>query len=178
MPLKKLTTVDREITARCIYILNHANPDIYQFMQHTSTLVVPPLENHTLAKKIWSTTCQELSQVMFPAAPNVEINKRGAIITTEAVCEGFRKLEVYVEASQHNIDRRPPALLQDLTLLRTSPGVLNCNSVDLRMFPYREPTKLDQVDAQIRRLLQDTKSWESTLLVSYRGFSEQQRDDV
>ena len=31
--LGKLTTVDREITARCIDILNRADPDLYQFMQ-------------------------------------------------------------------------------------------------------------------------------------------------
>ena len=31
----KLTTVDREITARCIDILNRADPDLYQFMQYS-----------------------------------------------------------------------------------------------------------------------------------------------
>ena len=31
----KLTTIDREITARCIDILNHADPDLYQFMQYS-----------------------------------------------------------------------------------------------------------------------------------------------
>ena len=35
--------------------------------------------------------------VMFLTAPNVEINEKGDIIMTGVVCEGVRKLEVYIE---------------------------------------------------------------------------------
>jgi fatty acid synthase subunit alpha, fungi type len=48
----QLTTVDREITARCIDILNRADPDLYQFMQYNVNACDPTLgENYALAKQ-------------------------------------------------------------------------------------------------------------------------------
>jgi hypothetical protein len=66
----QLTTVDREITgtARCIDILNRADPDLYQF-----------------------THCTEGGN-----------QREGDIITTEAMREGVRKLEAYVEEISSN----------------------------------------------------------------------------
>ena len=48
----QLTTVDREITAHSIDILNRANPDLYQFMQFNVNACDPTLEeNYALAKR-------------------------------------------------------------------------------------------------------------------------------
>jgi len=48
----KLTTADREITARCIDILNRADPDLYQFMQYGVNACDFTLgENYALAKQ-------------------------------------------------------------------------------------------------------------------------------
>ena len=49
----KLTTVDREITARCIDILNCAALDLYQFMQYSVNACDPTLgKNYALAKQL------------------------------------------------------------------------------------------------------------------------------
>jgi len=60
----KLTTVDREITARCIDILNRADPDLYQFMQYSVNACDPTLgENYALAKQFGQQlieNCREL----------------------------------------------------------------------------------------------------------------------
>ena len=48
----KLTTVDREITARCIDILKRADLDLYQFMQYGVNACDPTFgENYGLAKQ-------------------------------------------------------------------------------------------------------------------------------
>ena len=48
----KITTVDCEITARCIDTLNHTNPDPYQFMHYSVNTCDPTLgANYALAKQ-------------------------------------------------------------------------------------------------------------------------------
>jgi fatty acid synthase subunit alpha len=119
----KLTTVDREITALCIDILNRADPDLYQFMQYNVNACNPTLgENYALAKQFGQQlieNCREVVNraplyrdglsicinesvtfltctchaVTFPTAPNVKVNENGDIITTEVMREGVMKLD-------------------------------------------------------------------------------------
>ncbi|OBZ74861.1 Fatty acid synthase subunit alpha [Grifola frondosa] len=67
----RLTTIDREITARCTAIMNRADPD----------------PGSTAPYK----------DVTFPTAPHTEVTAKGDIIYTEIVRENVRKLEAYVE---------------------------------------------------------------------------------
>ena len=61
----KLTTVDREITARCIDILNRADPDLYQFMQYNVDACDPSLgENYALAKQFGQQLIENCREVV------------------------------------------------------------------------------------------------------------------
>ncbi|KAF4614083.1 hypothetical protein D9613_007929 [Agrocybe pediades] len=71
-------TVDREITARCIALLNRADPDMLQFFQYNIDQCDP-------------------SKVTFPTAPHTEVTDKGEIKYSEVVRENVRKLEAYVE---------------------------------------------------------------------------------
>ncbi|OBZ72636.1 Fatty acid synthase subunit alpha [Grifola frondosa] len=68
----RLTTVDREITARCIAIMNRA---ILSCLGSTAPY----------------------KDVTFPTAPHTEVTAKGDIVYTEIVRENVRKLEAYVE---------------------------------------------------------------------------------
>ena len=64
----KLTTVDREITARCIDILNRADPDLYQFMQYSVNACDPTLgENYALAKQFGQQLIENCREVVNSA---------------------------------------------------------------------------------------------------------------
>jgi 3-oxoacyl-ACP reductase-like protein len=48
----RLTTVDREITARCLEVMNRADPELLAFMQYNITRCDPMRgENYALAKQ-------------------------------------------------------------------------------------------------------------------------------
>jgi len=122
----RLTTVDREITARCIHLLNRADPDVVTYMQYRIDQVDPAKgETYKLAKEfgqqlidnaramvgqapmykdgiyflLLSLICLCLSSypVTFPTAPHTEVTAKGDIVYTEIVRENVRKLEAYVE---------------------------------------------------------------------------------
>ena len=64
----KLTTVDREITARCIDILNRADPDLYQFMQYSVNACDPTFgENYALAKQFGQQLIENCREVVNSA---------------------------------------------------------------------------------------------------------------
>ncbi|KAI0311286.1 acyl transferase domain-containing protein, partial [Amylostereum chailletii] len=112
----RLTTVDREITARCIAIMNRADPELITYMQYAIDQVDPTKgDTYSLAKKFGQQlidNCREVvgepplyKDVTFPTAPKTEVNATGEIIYSEVVRENVRKLEAYVEemASTDNI---------------------------------------------------------------------------
>ena len=76
----KLTTVDREITARCIDILNRADPDLYQFMQYSVNACDPTLgENYALAKQFGQQLIENCREVVNSAP----LYKDGVFIQTK-----------------------------------------------------------------------------------------------
>ncbi|CAE6423597.1 unnamed protein product [Rhizoctonia solani] len=112
----RLTTVDREITSRCIAIMNRADPSVLRYMQYYIDNCHPEKgETYALAKQFGQQlidNCREAigqaplyHDVTFPTAPKTEVNAKGDIIYSEVVREGVRKLEAYVEemASGDNI---------------------------------------------------------------------------
>ncbi|KAE9399788.1 fatty acid synthase [Gymnopus androsaceus JB14] len=104
----RLTTVDREITARCIHLLNRADPEMLAYMQYNIDHCDPSKgETYKLAKEfgqqLIDNTRQVLGQppvykdVTFPTAPHTEVTNKGEIVYTEVMRENVRKLEAYVE---------------------------------------------------------------------------------
>ncbi|KAH9856627.1 fatty acid synthase [Lenzites betulinus] len=104
----RLMTVDREITARCIAIMNRADPALVTYMQYYIDQCDPSRgETYKLAKEFGQQlidNCKEVvsqpplyKDVTFPTAPFTEVSDKGDIIYREVVRENVRKLEAYVE---------------------------------------------------------------------------------
>jgi len=85
----KLTTVDCEITARCIDVLNPADPDLYQFMQYSVDTCDPtPGENYALAKQFGQQlieNCREVvnSAPLYKDGMSIRINSHVAPLTSQ-----------------------------------------------------------------------------------------------
>ena len=122
----RLTTVDRELTARCIALLNRADPELLTYMQYHIDRCDPRKgDTYVLAKQfgqqLIDNTREVLGQppvykdgkrtdmicyfprnqvcftVTFPTAPHTEVTAKGEVVYTEVVRENVRKLEAYVE---------------------------------------------------------------------------------
>ncbi|CAD6885141.1 unnamed protein product [Tilletia caries] len=104
----ELTTVDREITARCLTIMNRADQAMVDYMQFYIDRIDPSMgPNYELAKTFGQQlidNCKEAmvesaryKEVHAPTAPHTEIDTRGNIVYTEAKRIGVRKLEAYVK---------------------------------------------------------------------------------
>ncbi|KAG8889684.1 3-oxoacyl-[acyl-carrier-protein] synthase [Tulasnella sp. 332] len=104
----RLTTVDRDITSRCIAIINRADPALVLYMQYHIDHCMPDRgETYKLAKEFGQQlidNCREAlgkppiyKDVTFPTAPKTEVSPQGDILYSEVVRENVRKLEAYVE---------------------------------------------------------------------------------
>lgn len=104
----RLTTVDREITARCIALLNRADPDMLEYMEYyIEHCDASKGENYKLAKEFGQQFIDNTREVLgkppvykdvtFPTAPHTEVTAKGDIVYSEVVREKVRKLEAYVE---------------------------------------------------------------------------------
>ncbi|KPV74523.1 uncharacterized protein RHOBADRAFT_28081 [Rhodotorula graminis WP1] len=103
----RLTTVDRDITARCLVIMNRADPALIDYMQYTiDNCPTERGEKYVLAKQFGQTlldNCREMigqaplyKDVTFPTAPKTSISAKGDIIVEEVNREGVSRLEKYV----------------------------------------------------------------------------------
>ncbi|PPQ94469.1 hypothetical protein CVT25_001102 [Psilocybe cyanescens] len=104
----RLTTVDREITARCIALLNRADPAMLEYMQYNiDHCDASKGETYKLAKEFGQQLINNTREVLgkppmykdvtFPTAPHTEVTEKGDIKYSEVVRENVRKLEAYVE---------------------------------------------------------------------------------
>ncbi|KAG9047855.1 3-oxoacyl-[acyl-carrier-protein] synthase [Tulasnella sp. UAMH 9824] len=104
----RLTTVDRDITSRCITLMNRADPALLRYMQYHIDNCSPERgETYKLAKEFGLQlleNCKEAlgkppvyKDVTFPTAPFTEVTAKGDIVSTEVVRKDVRKLEAYVE---------------------------------------------------------------------------------
>ncbi|KAI6024835.1 hypothetical protein BKA83DRAFT_685883 [Pisolithus microcarpus] len=90
----RLTTVDRELTARCIALLNRADPELLTYMQYHIDRCDPSKgDTYALAKQEVVGQPPVYKDVTFPTAPRTEVTAKGDIVYSENV----RKLEAYVE---------------------------------------------------------------------------------
>ncbi|KAF8577776.1 fatty acid synthase [Ramaria rubella] len=138
----RLTTVDREITARCIAIMNRADPALLEYMQyHINTCDPSRGETYQLAKEFGQQlidNCREAvgqpplyKDVTFPTAPHTEVNAKGDIVYSEVVRESVRKLEAYVEemasgdtiAGSINIQKVQDDVLKLWNVVKSQPGI-------------------------------------------------------
>ncbi|KAH7884386.1 hypothetical protein F5I97DRAFT_1968464 [Phlebopus sp. FC_14] len=137
----RLTTVDRELTARCIALLNRADPELLTYMQyHIDRCDASKGDTYALAKQfgqqLIDNTREVLGQspvykdVTFPTAPHTEVNAKGDIVYSEVVRENVRKLEAYVEEmasgdtiSTINIQKVQDDVLKLWTVVKSQPGI-------------------------------------------------------
>ncbi|KAL1666812.1 acyl transferase domain-containing protein, partial [Schizophyllum commune] len=138
----RLTTVDREITARCIRLLNRADPELITYMQYYIDKCDPERgETFKLAKHFGQQLIDNTREVVgkeplykdvtFPTAPHTEVTAKGDIVYTEVVREGVRKLEAYVEemastdpvSGSVNIEKVQDDVAKLWTLVKSQPGI-------------------------------------------------------
>ncbi|KAJ7769033.1 fatty acid synthase, partial [Mycena olivaceomarginata] len=138
----RLTTVDRDITARCIALMNRADPEVLAYMQYNIDHCDPNKgDNYKLAKQfgqqLIDNTREALGQppvykdVTFPTAPHTEVTAKGDIIYSEVVRENVRKLEAYVEemasgdtvSGAVNINKVQEDVLKLWTVVKSQPGI-------------------------------------------------------
>ncbi|EJU05022.1 fatty acid synthase [Dacryopinax primogenitus] len=104
----RLTTVDREITAKCIAIMNRADPALLRYMQYRIDQVdATKGETYRLAKEFGQQlldNCKEVvteppryKDVTFPTAPHTDVTAKGDIVYSEINRPNVRKLEAYVQ---------------------------------------------------------------------------------
>ncbi len=139
----RLTTVDREITARCITLMNRADPSLLRYMQYHINSINPEKgPTYALAKEYGQQlieNCREAytedavyKEVHAPTAPHTEIDARGNVAYSEVKRAGVRKLEAYVKemaagsrllgaGSQVNLDKAQENVAKLWTLIRNEP---------------------------------------------------------
>ncbi|PCH42040.1 fatty acid synthase [Wolfiporia cocos MD-104 SS10] len=138
----RLTTIDREITARCIAIMNRADPELVTYMQYYIDQCDPNRsETYKLAKQFGQQlidNCREVvnepplyKDVTFPTAPHTEVTAKGDIVYSEVVRENVRKLEAYVEemasgdtiAAPTNIQKIQDDVLKLWNVVKSQPEI-------------------------------------------------------
>ncbi|THV07258.1 fatty acid synthase [Dendrothele bispora CBS 962.96] len=138
----RLTTVDRDITARCIALLNRADPEMLTYMQYNiDHCDLSKGETYKLAKEFGQQLIDNTKEVLghpplykdvtFPTAPHTEVTSKGEIVYTEVIRENVRKLEAYVEemassepvSGQVNIEKVQDDVLKLWTIVKTQPEI-------------------------------------------------------
>ncbi|KAF8656258.1 hypothetical protein AX16_002694 [Volvariella volvacea WC 439] len=138
----RLTTVDREITARCIALLNRADENTLTYMQYYIDNTDPSKGNtYKLAKEFGQQLINNTREVVgkppvykdvtFPTAPHTEVTAKGDIVYSEVVREGVRKLEAYVEEMASgdtvpgsiNIQKIQDDVLKLWNVVKSQPGI-------------------------------------------------------
>ncbi|KAJ6512975.1 fatty acid synthase [Mycena sanguinolenta] len=138
----RLTTVDRDITARCIALMNRADPEVLAYMQYNIDHCDPSKgDNYKLAKQFGQQLIHNTREVLgqppvykdvtFPTAPHTEVTAKGDIVYSEVVRENVRKLEAYVEemasgdtvSGAVNINKVQEDVLKLWTVVKSQPGI-------------------------------------------------------
>ncbi|WWC71664.1 uncharacterized protein I206_105622 [Kwoniella pini CBS 10737] len=106
--LDEESTARRELTSRCIAIMNRADPNLIQYMKyHIDNVDASKGANYEKVKKfgqILLENCQEVvdkppvyRDVALPTAPHTEVSAKGDIVYSEISRQNVRKLESYVK---------------------------------------------------------------------------------
>ncbi|KAF8632253.1 hypothetical protein AX15_002000 [Amanita polypyramis BW_CC] len=138
----RLKTVDREITARCIALMNRADEHTLRYMQYyIDRCDASKGETYRLAKEFGQQLINNTKEVLgrppvykdvtFPTAPHTEVTEKGDIVYSEIVREGVRKLEAYVEemasgdtvSGAVNIQKVQDDVLKLWNVVKSQPGI-------------------------------------------------------
>ncbi|OLY80881.1 Fatty acid synthase subunit alpha [Smittium mucronatum] len=103
----RLTEVDREVTAKCIHLMNRSRPDLVRFMEdYINRTDVSKGPTYKLAVDLGKLLIDNCSQAIdfdpvykdinYPTGPQTTISKRGDIEYSEIPRKGERKLKDYV----------------------------------------------------------------------------------
>nr|XP_019006796.1 fatty acid synthase subunit alpha [Kwoniella mangroviensis CBS 8507]OCF70257.1 fatty acid synthase subunit alpha [Kwoniella mangroviensis CBS 8507] len=106
--LDQESTARRELTSRCIAIMNRADPNLIEYMKyHIDNVDQTKGPNYEKVKKfgqILLENCQEVvdkppvyRDVALPTAPHTEVSAKGDIVYSEISRHNVRKLESYVK---------------------------------------------------------------------------------
>ncbi|PVU94326.1 hypothetical protein BB561_002640 [Smittium simulii] len=110
-----LTSVDREVTARCIRLMNRSTPELVEYMEYYINSIDPEKgDTYKLAVdlgKILLENCKEAisfdpmyKDVNYPTGPQTTITKSGDITYNEVPRSGERKLQDYVKVMSNGSD--------------------------------------------------------------------------
>ncbi|PFH52946.1 hypothetical protein AMATHDRAFT_138867 [Amanita thiersii Skay4041] len=138
----RLKTVDREITARCIALMNRADEHTLRYMQYHIDRCDPNKgETYKLAKEFGQQLINNTKEVLgrapvykdvtFPTAPHTDVTEKGDIVYSEVVRDGVRKLEAYVEemasgdtvSGSINIQKVQDDVLKLWNVVKSQPGI-------------------------------------------------------
>ncbi len=164
------SALSRELTAKCISIINRADPDLVRFMKAQLARVdstqgpTYALLEHFGAELV--ANCEEAigtppvyKDVYAPTAPHTEIDAKGNIQYREAKRAGVRKLEAYVKemaagttrtaagaAAQVNVDRAHENIAKLWTLIRNEPSLGKLSKTTIKGLYTEVVRSLGQTD--------------------------------
>lgn len=155
----RLQTVDRDITAKCLVIMNRANPALLEYMQYyldnTDALKG---ERYRLAKEfgqILLSNCREAigtapmyRDITFPTAPKTTVTVKGDIVYEEVNRTGVSRLERYVAemaagskiTAEMNLDKVQESIQNLYKLVKSQPTIVKSQMAAIRSL-YGEVVK-------------------------------------
>ncbi|GAA95524.1 uncharacterized protein L969DRAFT_45497 [Mixia osmundae IAM 14324] len=119
----RLTTVDRDVTRRCLIIMNRADrPLIEYFKYHLDRVDVTKGETYQMVKEFGTLLLQNCEEVIgtppvykdvtFPTAPRTTIDERGNIVYEEVPRPRVSRLEKYVAEMAAGTSAQPQVDLE------------------------------------------------------------------
>ncbi|KAF5095210.1 hypothetical protein D0Z00_003247 [Geotrichum galactomycetum] len=173
----KLSTVDREIVARCISLMNRANPTFIDFVQyHMDHVPTHKGDTYKLAQELGLQLLENCKEVLnvdpvykdvnFPTGPQTIVDEKGNMTYSEVVRPSVRKLEQYVAemAVGGPITKDPKAGSHAEAELAKIYSNLTSKNNDLSS---GNKAKLDSIYAELTKLLADVEK-ESNLTASQK----------
>lgn len=162
----RLDTVDREIVARCISIMNRANPTLIEFMQyHIDHVPTDKGSTYKLCKELGLQlleNCKDAinvdpvyKDVTFPTGPQTTVDEKGNLTYKEVVRPAVRKLEQYVAemAAGGSITKDPKAGAHAEAELARIYANLTSKNNSLG----NHKAKLDSIYSELTKLLADVE---------------------
>ncbi|CAH7689739.1 fatty acid synthase subunit beta [Phakopsora pachyrhizi] len=155
----RLKTVDRDITAKCLVIMNRANPALIDYMQYyLDNTDASKGEHYRLAKEFGQmllSNCREAvgtaplyRDVTFPTAPKTTVTLKGEIIYEEVNRVGVSRLERYVAemaagskiTAEVNLDKVQESIQNLYKLVKSQPTIAKSQMAAIRSM-YSEVVK-------------------------------------
>lgn len=155
----RLKTVDRDITAKCLVIMNRANPALIEYMQYyLDNTDASKGEHYRLAKEFGQmllANCREAvgtaplyRDVTFPTAPKTTVTLKGDIIYEEVNRVGVTRLERYVTemaagskiTAEMNLDKVQESIQNLYKLVKSQPTIAKSQMAAIRSL-YGEVVK-------------------------------------